>query len=224
MRRDQLRYGLLWGALAFATGLLVTYTLTPANSFFEDRWVEASWYFLSANGIPVHYPKTTSDLVIGNFSDIIAETGQLEGLYALPPVLLTLAAVLTCDSLQFTTRSKEVLQNCLGTAAGYIGAALVTIIISGARPAASFIVLLGGLIGGELFIGSQVVNRMADSWVLGIVTLGGLALLGVAVNAGGPSQLDALLPVLVISAGSVLAATTLLLVVRVIRGPNASTS
>jgi len=215
IRRYQLKYGMLWGAVAFLAGLAATFFVTPPNLLEVEKWRTAAWLFLNANGIPIAGIRVLGLSGIGSNVNIIEATDQLRALYILPPLLVTLAAVLTGDSLRYTTRPKYVVQNCAGAIAGYVGAALVTILASGARPSIAVVILLGGLLGGGLLIGSSVTNRLTGGLpIFGVTTLGGLTAIGLAVILGGVTIITALTPLLVLSLVGVLTGTVLLLVVR----------
>lgn len=213
-QRNQITYGLLWGGLAFAAGLLATYILTPPDLVDVERWKTAAWLYLNANGVPIAGIRVLGLSGFGQNVDLISTTGQFNGLRVLPPLLVTLGAVLTADSLPYTTRLKYIIENAAGVAVGYIGAALVTILVSGARPAVAIVILLGGVLGGALVIGSRVANSLAGLPVLGVTTLGGLTLIGIAVIIGGITVVNALLPLLAVTAGGGLASVLLLSIVR----------
>jgi hypothetical protein len=215
IRRYQLLYGSLWGTVAFLIGLLTTFILTPSGLLDVEKWRAASWLFLNANWVPIAGIRVLGVSGIGTNVNILNETGQLRALYALPPLLVTLAALLTGDSLRYTTRPWYVAQNCAGAIVGYVGAALITILASGARPAVAVVILLGGLLGGGLFIGSAVASRLTGGLaVFGITTLGGLAAIGLAVLIGGITVISALAPLAALTLLGVFAATVLLLIVR----------
>jgi hypothetical protein len=215
IRRHQLLYGSLWGAVAFSAGLLATFLVIPPGLLDVEKWRTAAWLFLNANWIPIAGIRVMGISGIGTNVNVINATGQLRPLYALPPLLVTLAALLTGDSLGYTTRPWHVVQNCAGAIAGYLGAALITILASGARPAVAVVILLGGLLGGGLFIGSTVANRLTGGLpVFGVTTLGGLAAIGLAVILGGATVITALAPLVALSLVGVFAATVLLLIVR----------
>lgn len=215
IRRYQLQYGALWGIAAFLVGLVATYVVTPPDLLDVEKWRTAAWLFLNANGIPIAGIRVLGLSGIGSNVNLIEATDQLRALYTLPPLLVTLSAVLTGDSLRYTTRPKYVVQNCAGAIVGYIGAALITILASGARPAVAIIILLAGLLGGGLFIGSTVANRLTGGLpVFGVTTLGGLAAIGLAIILGGITVISALAPILAIALAGTLAATALLLAVR----------
>lgn len=215
IRRYQLKYGTLWGAAAFLIGLGATYLVIPPDLLDIEKWRTAAWFFLNANGIPIAGIRVSGLSGIGSNVNLIETTGQLRALYTLPPLLFTLSAVLTGDSLRYTTRPKYVVQNCAGAITGYIGAALVTVLASGARPVIAIIVLLAGLLGGGLFIGSTVADRLTGGLpVFGVTTLGGLAAIGLAIILGGITVITALAPIFAIAFAGTLAATVLLLVVR----------
>ncbi|MFB6139756.1 MAG: hypothetical protein ABEJ26_04905, partial [Halosimplex sp.] len=170
---------------------------------------------LNANGVPIAGIRVHDLSGIGSNVNLIEATDQLRALYALPPFLVTLSAVLTGDSLRYTTRPKYVTQNCAGAIVGYIGAALITVLASGARPTVAVIILLAGLFGGGLFIGSSVANRLTGSLpVFGVTTLGGFAAIGLAIVLGGIAVISALAPIFAIALAGTLSATALLLAVR----------
>lgn len=215
IRRYQLQYGTLWGATAFLVGFAATFLVTPPDLLDVEKWRTAAWIFLNANGAPVAGIRVLGLSGIGSNVNLIEATGQLRALYTLPPLLTAFAALLTADSLRYTTRPKYVLQNCSGAIAGYIGAALVTILVSGARPAVAIIILLAGLLGGGLFIGSTVANRLTGGLpVFGVTTLGGLAIIGLAIVLGGIAVITALAPIFAVTIAGTLVATTLILTVR----------
>lgn len=215
VRRHQLRYGTLWGATAFFVGLVATYLLTPPDVLDVERGRTAAWLFLNANGIPISGTRVLGLSGIGTNVNLIEATDRLRALYLLPPLLTTLSAVLTGDSLRYTTRTKYVVQNCAGSIAGYVGAALLVILASGARPAIAIVILLAGLLGGGLFIGSAVASRLTGSLpVFGVTSLGGLAAIGLAVLLGGITVITALAPIVAISLAGTLAGSLLLLAAR----------
>lgn len=215
IRRYQIRYGALWGSAAFLFGLAATYLVIPPDLLAVEKWRAAAWIFLNANGTPIAGIRVLGFSGIGRTVNLIEATDQLRALYTLPPVLVTLAAVLTGDSLRYTTRPKYIIQNCAGAFVGYTGAALVTILASGARPAVAFVILVSGLLGGGLLIGSTVANRFTGGFpVFGVTTLGGLAVIGLAVILGGITVITALLPLFAITFAGTLAATALLVTVR----------
>lgn len=215
IRRYQLQYGILWGASAFLVGLAATFLVAPPDLPDVEKWRTAAWIFLNAHGIPIAGIRVLGFSGIGRSVNLIEATDQLRALYTLPPILITLAAVLTGDSLRYTTRAKYLVQNCAGAIAGYIGAALVTIVASGARPGVAFVILLGGLLGGGLFIGSTVANKLAGGLpIFAVTSLGGLAAIGLAIILGGITVITALAPILAIALASTLLATVLLLTVR----------
>ncbi|WP_436934029.1 hypothetical protein [Halovenus marina] len=215
IRRYQLKYGALWGAAAFLVGLSATYLVTPPDLLDVEKWKTAAWLFLNANGVPIAGISVPGLSGISGNVNLIETTDQFRALYVLPPILVTFAAVLTGDSLRYTTRPKYVVQNCAGAMVGYIAAALLTILASDARPAVAVVILLGGLLGGGLFIGSTVANRLTGGLpVFGVTTLGGLAAIGLAIILGGITVITALAPILAITVAGVLAATAILLAVR----------
>ncbi|WP_336359768.1 hypothetical protein [Haladaptatus sp. ZSTT2] len=146
--------------------------------------------------------------------NIIDATGQLRTLYAFPPILITFAAVLTGDSLPYTARPRYIIQNCASVIIGNIGAAIAVIIVSGARPSVAFVLLLAGILGGGLLLGSKVANRLTDVPIFGVTTLGGLALIGLATIVGGVTVISALAPILLLGILGVLLGAILLLTVR----------
>lgn len=215
IRRYQLQYGTLWGVIAFLVGLAATFLVVPPDLLNVEKWRTAAWIFLNAHGIPIAGIRVLGFSGIGRNVNLIEATDQLRALYTLPPILVTLAAVLTGDSLRYTTRPKYVVQNCAGAIAGYIGAALVTILASGARPEVAFVILLAGLLGGGLFVGSTVASRLTGGLsVFGVTTLGGLAAIGLAIILGGITVITALAPIFAIATAGTLVATALLLTVR----------
>lgn len=215
IRRYQLQYGTLWGASAFLVGPAATFLVVPPDLLDVEKWRTAAWIFLNAHRFPIAGIRVLAFSGIGRDVNLIEASGQLRALYTLPPVLITFAAVLTGDSLRYTTRPKYVVQNCAGAIAGYIGAAHVTILASGARPAVTFVILLAGLLGGGLFVGSTVASRLTGGLpVFGVTTLGGLAAIGLAIILGGITVITAIAPIFAIALAGTLAATTLLLVVR----------
>lgn len=214
IRRHQLLYGTLWGTTAFAVGLAATYALTPTDLLDVEQWRIAAWLFLNANWIPIAGVRVLGFSGIGINVNLIDATGQFRALYALPPLLVTVAAVLTGDSLRYTTRPWYVVQNCAGAAVGYIGAALVTILASGARPSVAVVVLLGGLFGGGLLVGSTVAGRLTGIPIFGITTLGGLTAIGLAVIIGGVTVMTALAPIIALGILGVVVGAVLLLAVR----------
>ncbi len=215
IRRQQLQYGTFWGAVAFLVGLAATFLVTPSGLPDVEKWRAAAWLFLNANGIPIAGIRILDIADFGSNVNIIDATGQLRALYTLPPFLVIIAAILTGDSLRYTTRPKYVLQNCAGNIIGYVGAALATILASGARPGVAIVILFAGLLGGGLFIGSTLANRLTGGLpVFGVTTLGGLAAVGLAVILGGITVVTTLLPILIISLVGTFVATVLLLAVR----------
>jgi hypothetical protein len=215
VRRRQLQYGTLWGAIAFFVGVAATYLLIPAGLLNVERWQAAAWFFLNANGVPIDGSRvldiTTSSINI----NLIERTGRLRALYALPPLLISFAAVLTGDSLPYTTRLGYIVENSVSASAGYVGAALTVILISGARPAVAIVILLGGLLGSGLFIGSTVANRLTGALPLfGVTTLGALALIGLAIIIGGVTVIAAVAPILAVAVGGTAVGAFLLRTVR----------
>jgi hypothetical protein len=215
VRRQQLLYGTLWGTVAFLVGAIATYLVAPTDLLDTERWRAAAWLFLSANGVPVAGIRVAGLSGLGTNVNLIEATGRLRALYALPPLLVTLAAVLTADSLPYTNRPKYLALNATSAVIGYVGAALGVILVSGARPSVAVVLLLAGLLGGGLFLGSTVANRLTGGLpVFGVATLGGLALIGLAIIVGGVTVASALAPLAGIGLGGAAVATLLLRTVR----------
>lgn len=159
LRRSQLLYGGFWGGLAVVAGVLLTYAMGPPDVDFQPRWIAAVWYFLGANWIPVEYERIISDLVVPTKGNIIEVSGQMHGLYAVPPVLMTFAAVLTGMSLSAATRPLDVVMNCLGAILGYVGATLVVLFATGGQPHMPDL-LVTALVGGAVLLGARLVDRL----------------------------------------------------------------
>lgn len=213
VRQRQLFYGGIWGGGAFLTGLLLTYILVP-EGFGLERWRASAWFFLSANRVPIAGVQLSGVSGIGQTADLIATTGRLEALYALPPVLITFAGVLTADSVGYTTRSWYIFQNTLAGSFGYVFVGLAIIVFSGARPTVGLIVILGGLFGGALLVGSQVANSLGQIPILGVTTIGGLTLIGLAIILGGFTVVAVLAPMIGLGAFAAAAAAMLLKAIR----------
>lgn len=200
--KKQLRYGLLWGCVAFITGWGVTFLVVPKGVLGNstEHWQASAWFYLSA-----HFIKVSGLAAIG-FEAAFKEIDLLESyrglryLRGVPFYVLTVASALLQSSMGWTTRSNHIIRNSVYLAGGYSLVLLAVFTVSSARPGASFVIMMLGLVGGGLIVGVAIVRAVNTAIpVFTFATLGGITLAGIAVLLSGAAILQAILPGLVVA-------------------------
>ncbi|MFB6302785.1 MAG: hypothetical protein ABEH78_08000 [Haloferacaceae archaeon] len=214
IRQRQLVYGTLFGAGAFVLGWALTYLFLSPNFLSETPTWQAA-LLLYING---HFVEIT-DATVGGIGvgtvDLITELPNLGHVRALPPLSLILASVLTAEAVGYSSRGRHILQNAASAAIGYVPAVAIGMVVSGARPGISLIVLLGVGLAISTYIGAGIVQKVTGGLpILAITSLGGLAAIGLLTILGGLVVLNAIWPLLAMIALSVIAGGVLMYAVR----------
>lgn len=215
IQKRQRLYGTLFGASAFAVGWLATYLLAP-SPVFEDiaRWQEVTWLFLGAHFIEISETQIAGLSGLGSTVDPVNAAG-VPMIRALPPLLIALAGVLANNVIGYSTRAKHLLKNAASVLLGYFPLLLLAYAQSMARPGISLALTLAVIGFLSVYVGSVFVSKATGGFpMIGFVSLGGIALIGLFVMFVGVSLAMSLWPAAAIAAASVAVAAGLVYVER----------
>jgi len=183
----QLVFGTGWGLVAFAVAYLATYYAIPAKTIDPGlpAWKLVAWFYLSANFVSI------DGMQILGFQGMLTEVDLLKSfqefayLRVVPATAIFVASLLVNVSMGYTTRLIHVVKNSAYIVPSYVGAVVLLVVVSDARPGVGLI--LGAFVvgGAALGIGVLIVRAVGEVIpVLGIASLSGIAFVGLLVLVG----------------------------------------
>jgi len=216
VRQQQMKYGFAIGLGVFLCGTVLTHLLLPGSTLSEfARWKVTIWTYLSAHFVSISAMRFGGISYAYTEVDLINAFPALQSLRAVPILLVTLGSVLVVDSVDYTSRFKYILQNSASVLLGYLSAAIVAFVLSGAQRGTAMYLMLVALAAAGLFIGSRVVGGLTGGLpIFGIASLGGIVLIGIFTIFGGLMVIRSIGPLFLVAASGAFAGAVLSWLVR----------
>lgn len=214
MRIEQRRvaYGTVIGAGAFIIGVILVWLTMPVEqvSGLAD-WRAALWVFLDVNGINLE-PTSTGFALL---SSAAPDVPKLNIGWAFPFILVAIGAILSASGVSGTSRFRYMMENGGTVLYGYLGIGLIATAESGARPAIAGITAILLLFVVVIYVGSTITQKITGGLpFIGIASLGTIAVVGLIFVFAGIAIIEAMLPMVVVSAGGTITGIGLLWSVR----------
>lgn len=181
-RKRLFSYGVLWGSLTFLAGIGITLATLPetfANVEVEG-WRIATWIWLNAHGVGIDGMQVGGLNMAFQTVGFISNNPELHMLRVVPLLLAAICGLVVTATMGGASRDKHVLENSIVAVGGYVLAGLGAVVVSEARPGVGMIVVLILVLGGALYTGSLVANRLPIP-VFAVTTLSGLLGIGLFV-------------------------------------------
>jgi hypothetical protein len=202
-QKRQVKYGGIYGVGAAILVLVIAYWLTPETGL--PSWKTAAFVLLDAHAVEIVVDqKPGTPLFYPGDVDYLSPDAR-RALQVLSVMSASIASVLTSVSMGWTTRQEYILKNSLYPAGAYSVALFAILLLSNARPGfrLTIFVLVGGMLA--LWIGSTVLQGATGGFpLIGVVSLGGILLVGLLVLAVGWTLVQIMLPIVGIAVGGAL--------------------
>lgn len=205
IREKQLRYGFLFGFGTFVMGWGITHFFTPASVLPDhSRWQVSLWMYLSAHSVSI------SNAALGQTGNVFVQTdlveaSSLEPIRAVPVLITAIGGLLMVQVVGYTRRLRYVLENSFSLLVGYLTTGILAIIISGASPGMTVILVLALVLATAVAVGSVLAKRLTVGIpVVALTSIGGLAAIGLVVFVGGLGLLAIFGPFVLVSTIGVL--------------------
>jgi len=207
IRERQLIYGTIIGAGTFLSGCFLTALFIP-DGFLNDveTWRVVAWVYLNAHFVQI-VGETFAGITLSTV-DLIGQTPALRVFRVVPVLLLVSGGLLMIETIGYTSRFTHLIQNSWALLIGYLGTGLIAFVLSDAQPGVSSIIMFGLIAIIALAIGSAFLGAVVRGIpMFGIVSLGGIFLIGLLIILSGIQVLQAIWPFLAVSvSGTALAA------------------
>lgn len=201
-QRRQARYGGIYGTAVAVLALATTYWIMPEAS---TGWKKAAFTLLDAHGIEIMVDKRPASALTYPEEVDYLSGGARRALQVFLIMSVAVASILTSISMGWTTRQEYILKNSLYAAGAYSVTAFAILLLSNALPGLRLAIfaLLGGALA--LWVGSTVLQgATGDFPVFGVVSLGGILLVGFLILSVGWALVRVMVPILSISIGGAL--------------------
>jgi len=132
--------------------------------------------------------------------DLVREVPSLRTLRAVPILLTALGGLMMVEAVGYTRRLRHIFENSSWLLLGYLPAGLLIIVLSGAQPGVTFLLVIAAVVASAVTIGAKLGQRLAVGVpVVALTSLGGLAAVGLLVLIGGFAILTVIGPFIGIS-------------------------
>lgn len=196
-RQKRLRLGLSSGVIAFCAGWAAVALIATESISGAPWWQGTLWMYLGANFVRLDL--TQGMLGTRRYVQPVDATGLPDFVYLLPVLFVGLASAYVCYNLT-TTRLKYNVSNAMTTGTSYFFTALVAMVVSDIQPGLTAILGIALLLGGGLWIGSNIIGILGQGIpFFGVASLGGVIALGALVLLGGLAVLSAVLGLVVVT-------------------------
>jgi hypothetical protein len=173
-------------------------TQLPAGTLAEiPRWKATLWVYLGTHFVDL--AQTNSLGMVTREVSLVSALDLPQYIHLVPALAVGVASAYTCYRLG-ASRIRHNVENALHVSVGYLAIGLTSILVTGMRPNASTVLLIGAFIFGALWLGSNLVNTATGGFpIIGITSLGTLVLIGLLVLVGGAAILTAIWGLVVVA-------------------------